>query len=434
MKQGMQAIDWVVEQHAPESVVCLTPDIKGRLVEMVCKAAAKRRKMFRYTGIQIPHETLRKLDKQHAGFVVKSLDAPAPSNAVLGIATTPEQFHMVWHCPIVLYFGDPHPWPKTCAPVAKFDGEPTLWISPRQACPQRQFKVNTRNCVEDENIQNNVINSMGLGLPCLPACAAHGEKAVLFGGGPSIVNYLNEVRVLNQTRGYRLLCVKTSHDLLQSQDITPWACLLLDPRQHVKDWISEPMPGCKYFVSSTCHPTTFDRLLSRGAEIWLYHALVGAGEHALIKMYVETAKREQSKFAAYCKQLGVPLMPQPTHRFGDQMVAGGTTAAARGVSVLYMLGFRHFILRGFDSCYFEPKDMAARKDDGQPRYHQLNLGGKNFITDAELVAQTQDFQHIVGGTQMMQDCTFDVAGDGMVPQVFRLGWKGMAQLAELFPA
>jgi hypothetical protein len=313
----------------------------------------------------------------------------------------------------------------------KYDGEPTLWIIPAQHVPQRGFQVKTRNCVDDTVIQNNVIHALSLGLKCLPVVAAHGERVVMIGGGPSIVNYLDEFRVFADAPGHRLACVKSSHNLVLDMGITPWACMLLDPRDHVKDFIEDPAPGVKYIVSSTCAPTTFERLLSRGAEVWLYHALVGASEDSLVRLNFQVAMRERQKFAQWCQQHNIPMPQAPEFEMGEQMVAGGTTAAARGISTLHMLGFRHFILRGFDSCYYEQKDMKEKKKDGSARYQQVNLGGKGFTTDAELVAQVQDFQHLVNGS--MPDCTFEIHGDGMIPQVFK-GWKRPKQLAEVFPA
>ena len=428
MKRGLASLSWLVAQTGAESVACLLPDVKGTLVEMILKTVKHR--LFRYTGVRIPEAVVAKLAKEpkYSGFVIHSLAEPTAINAAMAIST-PETHHLVWHCPMILVWGDAPP-DKTFVKVVHIEGEPAMWMWPAARVPQRKFEVKTRNCVDDKIIQANVINSSQLGLPCLPRCAAHGERAVVFGGGPSVVNHVETVRRRAQEPGTRILCVKSSHDMLIAAGVIPWACLLLDPRSHVKDFVENPHPGVMYFASSTCNPTTFDRLLSRGANVWLYHALVGAAEDVLIRMHLETLARERKRFAAHCKAEGVPAPETNPLEVSDQMVAGGTTAGSRGVSVLHMLGFRNFTLIGFDSCYFEPQDLKAKKDDGQPRFQHLDIGGKNFFTDAELVAQVQDFQHILSGA--MPDCTFEIVGEGMIATLFKQ-WRGFPHLQSVFP-
>ena len=427
MKQGLKSVAWIVESIQPESVVCLLPDAKASILNLI--VGKVRHKMFRYTGLDLPKEAKTKLSKEpkYSGFVFNSLEKPAPTNAVMALCDK-DTYPLVWHCPIVLLWGDSAPQGFT--KIAEAPGEPAMWMWPKERIPQPKFEVKTRNCVDDKIIQANVINSLNLGLPCIPKMAAHGEMAALMGGGPSIINHMETFRRHVRTPGVRVCCVKTSHDLLIDAGIIPWVCLLLDPRAHVKDFIEHPHPEVLYLASSTCNPTTFDRLLSRGAKVWIYHALVGASEDSLVRMNLETLFKERKRFSDYCREMGIQPPPQMQMGFSDQMVAGGTTAGSRGLAVLHMMGFRKFSLYGFDSCYFEPKDLKERKADGQAKYQHLNVGGRNFYTDAELVAQVQDFQHILNGA--MPDCTFDIVGEGMVAQLFKSA-RQLPQLEQVFP-
>lgn len=427
MKQGMKSLTWVVEQANPESIVCFLPDGKGNILTSLLSKI--KRKMFRYTGVNLPKEVITKIGKEpkYSGFVIKNLESPEPTNAALSICDE-ATYPLVWHCPIILFWGANGP--RDFTKIAEYPGEPAMWMWPRGRIPAPRFEVKTKNCVDDKIIQANVINSLNLGFSCIPRMAAHGETAIVFGGGPSIINHIETVRQLSKQPGYRVCCVKTSHDLLIDAGIIPWACLLLDPRAHVKDFIENPHPGVTYFASSTCNPTTFDRLMSRGAKVWLYHALVGASEDSLVRMHIETMFRERKRFVAYCQEHGIPAPQYPPMEFSDQMVAGGTTAGSRGLSVLHMMGFRRFKMIGFDSCYFEPKNLKEKKADGQAKYQHLNVGNKSFYTDAELVAQVQDFQHILNGA--MPDCTFEIVGEGMVAQMFKNS-RPLMQLAQVFP-
>lgn len=423
MRKGQKGVEWLVEHHGPESFVCDAEDAKGAIATMVCAAMAKKRRIFQYFGRNLPRNIIKDLGAKYPGLLIGSFKENPP-NADMAYAESEDGYKRVWHNTIVLYFGKTEP--PNSAVACSFPNEPPLHVVPAVALPRKSFQVSTRNCVDDKEIKNNVHYSLSLGLPCIPRFAIHGETGVVCSAGPSIVNHLADIQKHIGKDGERVLCVKHSHDLFLDAGIVPWACALLDPRAHVKDFIDRPHPGVKYFVSSTCHPSTFDRLLSRDAEIWLYHALVGAGEEDLIKMHIDTRNRERQRL----REAGVQLdLAQPFEQ-ADMMVSGGTTAASRGISLLHMMGFRRFTLFGFDSCFWEPKDLSLRNDDGNPKYHCLEIGGKQFFTDAELVAQVQDFKYLSGA---IGDCTFDVRGDGMVPRTMQQSWRGAPQLDNVFP-
>lgn len=371
---------------------------------------------------------MKELTAKFPGLLIEVYESPQPLNVDVALVDQASHLSLVWHNPIVLAFMERGP--RGASKLLQAPGELPVWISPPGAAPGRKFEVKTRNCVPDGEIQQNVLYSMTLGLPCLPRTKAHGERALVVSAGPSLVNAIEDIRQTAQ-QGGRLVCVKHSHDMLLDAGITPWACVLLDPRAHVKDFVEEPAPGVKYFVSSTCHPSSFDRLLSRGAEVWLYHALVGAGEQPLIAMYNQTKRLTRQQAEAEAASLGLQLASPAPYNSAEHMVSGGTTAASRGLSVLHMLGFRHFVLWAFDSCLWEKPDLSARKEDGQPRYHELNLGGRTWWTDAELYAQVQDFQNILPS---YPDCTFEPRGDGMIPHLIRSTHVGIdRRLEDVFP-
>lgn len=427
MRQGQKGVEWLAEHHAPESFVCDAPDAKGSIAKMVCESVAKKRRIFRYYGRDLSHEVIKELSAKYPGLLIEGYTG-TPPNADMAYCEDEESRHRVWHNTVVLSFFEPQP--PNAKSACRFPGEPGLYVTPASMLPSKSFQVKTRNCVEDKDIKDNVHYSLSLGLPMIPKFAIHGENAVVCSAGPSIVNHLPEIREWNNTPGSRVLCVKHSHDLFLDAGIVPWACALLDPRAHVKDFIDRPHPDVKYFVSSTCHPSTYDRLLSRGANIWMYHALVGAGEEDLVRMHLAATRRERAKTTEKLQEYGVSLDLNQPFESVDMMVAGGTTAASRGISLLHMMGFRRFTLYGFDSCYWESKDLKETNKEGQPKYHYLSFGGKPLYTDAELVAQVQDFKHLQSA---MQDVTFDVRGDGAVPRVMRAGWRGSPQLSDVFP-
>lgn len=274
----------------------------------------------------------------------------------------------------------------------KGGGRVQMVVSPKTAWPGKaNLIIKTKNCVPDERIRANIKYHMELNASYIKECARHGDTAVMVSAGPSFKDRIPEIKKQARQKSSRIVCVKHSHDLLIKNKVIPWACMLLDPRSHVQDFIENPHPDVIYFVASMCHPTTLDQLIDKGARIFGYHAHVGAGEEDVIGN-------------------------------GNFMVGGGSTSAVRGISVLHAMGFRNFKLYGYDSCYLDTSkiDMEAKDKKGNQKYFQVEVSGRKFITDAELTAQAQDFDTLM---KQARDIDIEVVGDGMVSHLWQVKRK-----------
>jgi hypothetical protein len=275
-------------------------------------------------------------------------------------------------------------------------------VKPPQAWPGKmKIQVQTRNCVPEKNIQANVKYNVQFFEKYLEECEPHDATAVIVSGGPSRLDFLEEVKEIAGKEGHYIFCVKTSHDWLIKEGIIPWACLLLDPRPHVLDFIETPHKDIRYITASMVHPVTMDRLVEAKAQIWGYHAFVGAGE----------AKAVQ-------KELGDAMM-----------ISGGSTAASRGMSVLHSIGFRKFILIGFDSSYKEKPTKEETHGLKKKDPIMVDCEGRQFWTDLELLAQAQDFEKLI---KLGKDIHVEVRGDGLIPHLFRVKHKKRKEFTELF--
>jgi len=287
------------------------------------------------------------------------------------------------------------------------DGLEQTLVQAKQA-----IQVRTQNCVPHEQICQQVQFSQSLGLNWVQECAPHKRQAVFVSGGPSWKDHIPEIRERYEA-GDDIYCVKHSHDGLIKAGIVPYGCFLLDPRDHVKDFVENPHSEVRYICASMCHPTTIRQLMDHDAKIYLYHALVGAGE---------------DKIAAH-----------------GLMVPGGSCSATRGLVVLRLMGYRNMALYGYDSCFYDvdldEKAEEARQlseitvkafaangftweaydnmvqsvagaREAAKKFIKIELEGHEFVTTAELVAASQDFQQI---SAQMPDVTFEVHGKGMVP-------------------
>lgn len=307
---------------------------------------------------------------------------------------------------------DVEAWKIVCADTDKEyvfanDGLESTLTHAKQA-----LQVKTKNCVPNEQIAEQVRHTQSLDLNWVQECKRHDNSAVLVSAGPSWEKFIPEIKKRYEA-GEHVYCVKHSHDGLLEAGIVPYGCFLLDPRDHVKDFVENPHPEVRYICASMCHPTTIRQLMEHDAKIWLYHALVGAGEDKVAN-----------------KGLLVP---------------GGSCSATRGLVVLRLMGYRQMALYGYDSCFWDvdidkkadeagkvadltvktfaqngfswpaydnmAQSVAGIRDEAK-KFIKIEIDGKEFITTAELVAASQDFQTI---SAQMPDVTFEVHGEGMVP-------------------
>lgn len=238
--------------------------------------------------------------------------------------------------------------------------------------------VHTKNCIPHAGIISQVRSAESLPwVKWLPMCRPHDRKAVIVSGGHSWTDHLDDIRRKGAT-GDLIICVKSTHNWLLDAGIVPFACSLLDPRPLVADFV-KPHPAVRYLVASMCHDDVWKLL--QGKRVFGYHAGVGASEQSVLTKGI--------------------------------VVGGGSCAATRAIRVLYAVGFRKFDLYGFDSCYREEPPKVEGYQSAHVNKDRINvqIAGKSFLTDPELVAQVQDYEQAFG---QLKDCQFQVFGDGAV--------------------
>lgn len=264
------------------------------------------------------------------------------------------------------------------------------------------IQIKTKNCVPHENIQANIHYNVTLLDKWAAPCKTNDKTVVFCSGGPSLVDYLDDVR--EARKGNLLACVKHAHDMLIENDIIPDICVLLDPRSHVQDFIENPHPNVVYMISSMVHPSTTDRLLEKKAKVFGYHAHVGAEEDKVLS------------------ERGMQAM----------LIGGGCSAAMRGISVFYTLGFHRFKLYGYDLCYKEKPFKGKKvpfKDDGTPEFLQVTAMGKKFWTDPEKIAQAQDFEKMLKQNETRIE--LEAFGPGIIPHMWATAYKPLPDFEDL---
>jgi hypothetical protein len=280
-------------------------------------------------------------------------------------------------------------------PVAKNNllGNPAPINIPRNV----PIKVQTRNSIPDETIRAQIAKNQQLIKNWILPCEPTDEELVVVSAGPMLVpeDVREEIKA-----GKKIVAVKNALVPLKKAGITPWACILLDPRPHVADFVQDADPSIIWIVASQVNPTVTLELLARGCTVWGYHACVNAGEESL------TAKQEGA------------------------IVSGGSATATRGLYTLNHLGFSNFALYGYDLCYPDKPDMNALDTFGQPKYMEMTVctneplyyQKRMYFTEAQFFAQFEELNDILRGGKFK----FRAHGDGVVP--FIVNAKRIAEM------
>lgn len=257
------------------------------------------------------------------------------------------------------------------------------------------LKVQTKNCVNHENIIKNVTANLDLIKNWLDICKPNEEEIVIANAGPSLC--AEEIRPFYE-KGVKIVAVKHALAPLLDVGIVPWACMLLDPREHVKDFVKHPRAKeINWFVASMVNPEVTKILLEQGCKVFGYHAYVGAEEHKIL----------------------------PKHH---KMVCGGSATSTRGIAVLDMLGFKKFHLFAYDLCSLEKPDLKLTKGEGENKrkiWLEVPLSAetygdkkinRTFWTKGEFLAQVQEMRKFF---EQNKTDSFYVYGEGIIPWMYR---------------
>lgn len=261
----------------------------------------------------------------------------------------------------------------------------------------QKLTILTKNCVPDEVIRNNIAENQKIIKNWVSTCKKNDEEIVICSGSPALFP-----ETLRKDANKKIIVVKHAIKRIKDAGIKPWACILLDPREHVSDFVEEPDTDIIWFVASQVQPEVTQKLLLSGCKVIGYHASVGAGEGDL------TSAQE------------------------DAVVSGGSATATRGIYLLDKLGFRKFKLYGYDLCYMEKPDLNETDKSGQKKYLEVSIAitypsasfKRSFWSEPQLLAQFDEMQSIVAN----KNWSFSAEGFGIVP--FMIGVKNLADLRD----
>ena len=243
----------------------------------------------------------------------------------------------------------------------------------------------------EEELCSNIRAALARGLPELTlAPIKHDGNIVLVASGWSMPDYIDEIKAHRQA-GRPIVAIKAAHDFLVEHGVSPDMWVALDPRDRTSG-IQRLNDHTVYMPSSRCSPSTFDHL--KGRKILLWHSWAEGPEM-------------------------VAIGP------GKLAIGGGTTSGLRAINIGYCLGFRNFIMYGYDSC---------NRADGVKRFTGETTGpsidvwvggptGKKFNCNMAMAQQANEFQKLF---EVMGDITLDVKGPGLIAEIMRVRYERMA--------
>lgn len=256
----------------------------------------------------------------------------------------------------------------------------------------KEMRVKTQNCVDHEIIRSNISENLKLINNWLDYVQPHNEEIVIANAGPSLDP--EKIRPF-YNRGVKIVAVKHALNKLLDAGIIPWACILLDPREHVKNFITHPKSkDVKWFVASMVSPEVTKALIEQGCEVWGYNAYVGAEEEKLL--------------------------------IGHILITGGSATCTRSIGLLEgLLGFKKMHMFGYDLCSFKRPNMKEKKGD-RPVWMRVELvaesAGKEvkrkFYTKGEFLAQVQELKAIFENPSLKLKIYGNSSKGGIIPWIY----------------
>lgn len=213
-------------------------------------------------------------------------------------------------------------------------------------------------------------------------------NVALVGGGSSLKKTVDK---LNKFK-YVMVC-GSAHDYVVSQGITPKWTVICDPDPLVSNYLKNVIAGPyhTYLISSHCHPSVFDYLLSKNAKVSIWHT---AGSDTENKIF-------------------------STH---DVLIGGGCTVGTRAITIAINFGYNKLHLFGFDTCISNDESHAYPFDNPETEkltdIREVTLGDKKFKVAGYMMAQFFDFQHIL--KTYGKNTEFIIHGDGLLKSLMDL--------------
>lgn len=239
---------------------------------------------------------------------------------------------------------------------------------------------------DDEVIAANIHANSRRNLPWIKSIAQHDGEAVIVGGGPSIIDDVEDIR-WRASLGQKVFALNNAAQFLVAHDIYPDYQVIVDARPFNSRFLGYAKHN---LLASQCDPVVFD---TAGSNTSLWHA----------------ADDDIEKLES--------LFPDDYPAYA--MITGGTTVGLSAMTLVYALGYRKLHLYGYDSSHRSGNRHAyPQPENSSIAECKMTVFGKTFDTSIAMAHQAEVFPQLCD-ILIDNGCLITVHGDGLIPWIVR---------------
>lgn len=211
--------------------------------------------------------------------------------------------------------------------------------------------------VTNEQVLENIRKSADLNLPVFKKKPQREGSFIFTAGGTSLLDFVDEIKKRKES-GEFICSSNHTHDFLFERGIVSDACIVIDPKECVKNYIKHPQKETNYYIGTVCHPAVAQNLIDAGMNV----------EKLLVGYGIEDESDIELQKALYGK-------------VSSSYLVGGTMTGLRAMHFAVMLGFKTIEYYGLDSCFSSECKLVYK---GDPRFNKIiKKNGGRWYSDAE---------------------------------------------------
>jgi SAM-dependent methyltransferase len=247
--------------------------------------------------------------------------------------------------------------------------------------------------LHDEDVINqNIRENLRQGYTEVKLHDKQDVEIMLLAGGPSLSQFEDDIRYRHKHENMPIVTTNGTYNWCLERGLKPAAQIIVDARKLNQRFLEPIIPGCKYLLSSQCHPDLLKSVPKEQLFVW--HT--SAAMEPIEELYGE----------------GEPHTWFP--------ILGGSTVMLRAFPLLQLLGFYKYHVYGFDSCLMDGKHHSySQPENDQEKIVDIEVGGKWFSCHYWMAVQAREYMEEV--KRMLQECEMSVYGPGLIAHILTTG-------------
>jgi hypothetical protein len=285
-------------------------------------------------------------------------------------------------------------WSEDCGTHCMFYC--TAWMDGKDLAEHGKLNIEEQSILE--NVKANLANNWNEVMPH----ETNDMEVMILCGGPSLNDHVDAIKALRAS-GVKLITLNGTYNWSIERGLTPSAQIMVDAREFNARFTKPVVDGCKYLISSQCHPSVFENLPKDRTYLW----------HTTMDSIRETVNAARELW------WGVP---------------GGSTIMLRAIPLLRMLGFKRFHVFGWDSCLVRSPDESQIEANQALAHHAYSqpendnspaiaviVGDRTFQCHPWMISQAQELSALI--KFLGNEIELEVYGDGLIAHILKTGAK-----------